>query len=70
MRYGLTTTRYHEVERELTNIESYLGALAQEIRAATAPGSGFNHTSRQVDNALNYTRSLREALHIESAGWS
>ena len=70
MRYGLTTARYQEVEQELTHIESYLVALAQEIRTATTPGSGFNHTWLQADNALHYTRSLREALHIEGAGWS
>ena len=70
MRYGLTTARYQEVGQELTHIESYLVALAQEIRAAATPGLRFNHAWLQADNALHYTRSLREALQIEGAGWS
>jgi hypothetical protein len=67
MRNGLTTTRYQEVEQELTYIESYLVALAQELRAATSPSMKFNHTWLQADNALHYTRSLRDALHIKGA---
>jgi energy-converting hydrogenase Eha subunit F len=68
MRNGLTTTRYQEVEQELTHIESYLVALAQELRAATSLGMKFNHTWLQADNALYYTRSLRDALHLKGGG--
>ena len=65
MKYGLTSTRFAEVEKELIHMEVYLLALAQEIRETTAPGFKFNHLWSQVDNSLNYTRALRAALKNE-----
>jgi hypothetical protein len=65
MKYGLTSTRFAEVEKELIHTELYLVALAQEIRETTAPGFRFNHLWSQVDNAINYTRTLRTALKNE-----
>ena len=65
MKYGLTSTRFAEVEKELIHMEVYLLALAQEIRETTAPGFKFNHLWSQVDNALTYTRALRTALKSE-----
>ena len=70
MSYGLTSTRYQEVEQELNNMETYLLELAQEIRKTTAPGFRYNHTWLQVDSAVSYTRSLRAALQRENAGWN
>jgi len=65
MKYGLTSTRFEEVEKDLLHMEVFMLALAQEIRETTAPGLRFSHLWSQVDNALTYTRSLRIALKGE-----
>lgn len=70
MSYGLTTTRFQEVDKELTDMEAYLLELTQEIHAATAPGARFSHIWLQADSALSYVRSLHAALQRENAGES
>jgi hypothetical protein len=66
MQYGFMLEQHQAIDAELARIQTYLEALAQEIRDKTAPGRRYNHTWLQVDNTVAYLRSLRTALQAEN----
>jgi hypothetical protein len=69
MQYRFMLERQQEVDAELARMQTYLEALAQEIRDKTAPGNRYNHTWLQADNSVAYVRSLRTALRSEQEGY-